>query len=642
MVIFLLFATFSYAVVGNVNSFYGQANPFNINLVSGVNQSFLLNIPQYSYATNVSLNLIGDVNLNLVRNYSYLIQGTWNTQPGSSAVDNDWSTKATSSWAGPNWIYINYTNSTARNYTTDRWEVKWATRDLNIYDINYTVPNGCINQSILQFRMTEYLVSGDVPIIAGCFNGTDWSIIFNDTAVIWVQSGIYEQWYKTNATLQSYRAIGTIYINNVATNFNTSTNLSLNITSINSLLSANQLVNITFASNISGTLQVNLTNASYAYGIDNCSNSFNIPSNVTTLNATFYDITNATTKVNLTTTITYADTYYTNANGSTFRYCIYPNWSSINANVQLKYIDTSGGVYYYQSPIIFNSSTYYLSLYATVGATTTTFTIKDKNTNNVLDSVLCTSYIQIGTLYQTVESKLSDITGKIIFNYLANNNYKFLCSKAGYNTLLFYLLPPSAAAYDVPMSPTTALNQTFDYDRISLTYSHGPFYNGLNNFTFIIGSLGELDSYGYTLTYPGGITTNSGTNSNGDALTSQITIVGATITDLVYFNYWYSKKGIGNKTFAPTFSIAVPATNYTMVANARKTYGLGLLERVLVSLLCVIVVVGLATLIGQPLMGFVMGLVILGFLTYLQFFPFWAGIISFIFGALFIFTRVEY
>jgi hypothetical protein len=323
-------------------------------------------------------------------------------------------------------------------------------------------------------------------------------------------------------------------------------------------------------------------------------------------------------------------------------YCVYPNWANLNTQTQIRYVDTSGAVYYYNAPLLFSNATYLLPLYVTLGSTQTEFTLKDINTNKVLENVLCTSYIELSGNYQTVESKLSDITGKMKINYLANNNYKFLCSKSGYTPLIFYLKPPSATAYDVPMSPTTTINQTFDYDRISLAYSKGPFYNGVNNFTFVIGSLGELVSYGYKLTYPGGVTQNGGTNANGESLTSQFTIVGATVTDLVYLDYWYYRQDQGNKTFAPTFAIAVPTSNYTMIANIGKTYGLGLIERVLICLFAVIFVVGMATLIGQPIMGFVMGLILLGFFSYIQFFPMWAGIITFIFGAIFLFSRVEY
>ena len=46
-------------VSGQLSSFYGQTNPFNITFESGVNQTIYLEIPRYAYVENITINLTG-------------------------------------------------------------------------------------------------------------------------------------------------------------------------------------------------------------------------------------------------------------------------------------------------------------------------------------------------------------------------------------------------------------------------------------------------------------------------------------------------------------------------------------------------------------------------------------------------------
>ncbi len=397
-----------------------------------------------------------------------------------------------------------------------------------------------------------------------------------------------------------------------------------------------------------GDYKNSTTTRIYNLTINNCSVNPGIPSNYTALNISFINPDGTPATVNLSTLISYGYGGYTygyysnvkNINNAT--YCIYPNVSNVYASFNFIYIDI-GGTYYYNNPsYVFNQSMITTYLYVTTGSSQTTFTIKDAYTNKVLPDTLCISYLQIGIDYNSVESKLSDITGKIIFNYLPNNNYKFMCSKNGYTTNVFYLTPP-ISAYDVPMIPTSILNQTQDYDRVPIRYYPTLFYNGDNNFTFLIGSLGELLSYGYVLTYPGGSSSNAGTTANGEQLYSNFTITGATVNDYVYLTYYYDKVGIGNKTFKTSFAISVPQTNYTMAGNPNnRTYGLGILERVLIVVMIMLLVAGISALRGQVVMGGILALLIMGFLTYTGFISVWVTIITGILGAIIIFMRQDY
>jgi len=46
-------------VSGQLDSFYGQNNPFNITFVGEDNQTIYLEIPRYAYVENITINLTG-------------------------------------------------------------------------------------------------------------------------------------------------------------------------------------------------------------------------------------------------------------------------------------------------------------------------------------------------------------------------------------------------------------------------------------------------------------------------------------------------------------------------------------------------------------------------------------------------------
>ena len=71
-----------------------------------------------------------------------------------------------------------------------------------------------------------------------------------------------------------------------------------------------------------------------------------------------------------------------------------------------------------------------------------------------------------------------------------------------------------------------------------------------------------------------------------------------------------------------------------MIHNRAETYGLGLLERTLIGVVIALLVVGIGTLIGQPLPSFALGLMILGYLRYIGFLPLWSVLLPIALGLL--------
>lgn len=326
-------------------------------------------------------------------------------------------------------------------------------------------------------------------------------------------------------------------------------------------------------------------------------------------------------------------------------------------------VNTSNGTYYISEldpneyQILFASSGYtsrtytvtvgnltdqYLNAYLSNSSYTypTTFTITDYDTSTALENVLCTQYKYINGSWVALESKYSDITGKAIFYYENSTNYRFYLTKEDYDNYIFYLNPVLYSSYDIKMSKSVLVNYTVDLDKLSVIYSPTLFTNNeAAVFNWLIHSPdGILINYGITVTYPGGFFTDTGNNAIGGQLSGVVNITNATIWDSVRLDYYYTTSLSGRRNFTFTLPIiwngSTNATAFTH--NLETTYGLGVFERVLVATLVFIFVVGIATLVGQPLPGLALGMLVLFYMTYLGFIELWLFLPSMLIGVLFI------
>lgn len=281
-----------------------------------------------------------------------------------------------------------------------------------------------------------------------------------------------------------------------------------------------------------------------------------------------------------------------------------------------------------------------LYAYLAQGTSIVTFTISDKSSNNPLEGVLINMYRLINNTWTILESKSTDITGKAQLNYLNATNYKFYLTKNGYDDYIFYLNPVLYSTYDIKMDKSSSINYTQDYDGLSIIYSPSYFINGTANpFSLIIAApYGNLINYGITLTYPGGTATDTGTNANGEQLSVNIVPLAVTIYDTVRLDYYYTTTLSGRRNFTINLPINTPTdTNMTdslMTANIDRTFGLGIFERILIATLTVLFVVGIATLIGQPLPGVFLGLLVFAFMVFIGFIPIWVVLPSMLIGFL--------
>ena len=180
-----------------------------------------------------------------------------------------------------------------------------------------------------------------------------------------------------------------------------------------------------------------------------------------------------------------------------------------------------------------------------------------------------------------------------------------------------------------------------DYQSIVLTYGPKHFYEGKNNFTFLIyNPNADLVTYGFNLTFPGGTAGNSGTTDIGESLYSNFTIGPSLAFDKVELNYYYETNISGIRSFTYYYPIT-GITNNTMMRNKTETYGLGLIERILISVLLIILIAGVGTLIGQPIAGFGLGLFMYGYFVYIGFLPLWSILLTMLLGLIIIGSRPE-
>lgn len=280
-----------------------------------------------------------------------------------------------------------------------------------------------------------------------------------------------------------------------------------------------------------------------------------------------------------------------------------------------------------------------LTAYLSTNTNQTTFTLTDKDTSEILTNVLVTMYRMIGGTWSAVESKYTDVTGKAVLNYVPEKNYKFYLSKENYTDYVFYLNPVLYDEYSIQMEKQTDINDTQDYSQVALKYYPSSFnFEELTTFTFLIQSpYGELESYGFNISYPSGYNTSSGSNAIGGQLTTSFNITTATWTDRVRLDYYYKVTTKPMKNFTIYLPINFPNVgNNTFMNNQNNTYGLGTFERVLIAVIIVLFVVGVASLIGQVISGSILGLFVYSYLVYIGFIPLWSILISAFIGIMFI------
>lgn len=322
------------------------------------------------------------------------------------------------------------------------------------------------------------------------------------------------------------------------------------------------------------------------------------------------------------------ETFYTTAGGY-----FAVNLTSGSYTVKLS------GANYSQSTYAITISTgnvYFLTAYLqATGSDDVVFQFVDSVATSVtLPNVQVSQLTLVNGSYVVISTKLTDITGRATFGYFPDTAYQFIAIATGYQTKSFTLDPIEYSSYTVQMQRSTSLDFDQDFQSVYIAYNPHLFYDDQQNQVNITfnSPLGTFTSYSYTITYPGGTNTGSGTNINGEVFTVDFNITGSTYIDRVNITLTYDTSVGPSRSFNYSNGILINPGDQTFIANRDNTYGLGLLERLIIGTFIIIVVAGLITLGAGPLWGMAIALFIMGVWIKIGFWPWWAAGLSFLVG----------
>jgi len=263
-----------------------------------------------------------------------------------------------------------------------------------------------------------------------------------------------------------------------------------------------------------------------------------------------------------------------------------------------------------------------LNIYLSIETSQVLFTIKDFDDEAVLidASIVMARFIDGG--WSTVNSKLSDITGRVQFEYVENIKYRFTVSKDDYENNIFYLDPILFSNYNVLLTKDTALPSDSDYLSIVIEDSGTEFYaNQTNNYTWLINSPdGSLEFYNLSITADS-VYGFSGISATGESFSTSFDI---NTSSTVVISYCYDIT-LGNiRCFKDTYRVIGSYDDSSFIAQKDNTFGLGLFERVLIASLFALFIAGVLGSVGGALAGAGVGMLVLGFFVLTAFIPLWA------------------
>lgn len=629
-----------------------STNIFHLDSYLNISSLNPLNNTQYLSGNNINVN--ASLNNSRISNCNLTINNIFNESrllnPGLNLVNytlnfnegnNNISIACNDSFNGvstnTNILYFDYskpsiTTNVNNSYQTDFYNLTFNISDnLNLYSLNVTDSCGYsyFNNTLTNPFNFSYLID-----VINCSYG-------NYTTNILICDGFTSE---LNCLNNSYNWFSMAQINVTAISGLT----SLAISNFSVYLNGSLLGNTT-----TGTYSINnLTLSSYNISIDSLYYSLDYAI-INTTNKTFIQNFTLYSENSISMIIKDEDTGLPITNNVSIKFTSAEGEFTNTTNTSTFYIDDLSPIEY---TITFSSYGYSNRIYAiTVGnrthqnlnafltssTSTTIFNIMDQDSFESLVNVSCVMYRIINGSWQSIESKYSDITGRAQFTYVPLASYKFYLSKTGYNDNVFYLNPILFSSYDIKMVKDILLNYSQDYDGLNIIYAPSSFNNNaLNTFNFIISSpVGSLVYYGYNLSYPGGSNITYGTNALGEQLSSQINITNATVVDFVRLDYYYFTTISGLRNFTvnmPINFVSGSGSNNTLLANKDKTYGLGAFERVLICTLIIIFVVGIASMVGKPVPGIVVGLFLFGYLSFIGFIELWAILPSMFIGFIFV------
>jgi hypothetical protein len=348
--------------------------------------------------------------------------------------------------------------------SSDEWimiTATWRAREsMDLYINGQRVDNKTLTNKAVYAAIGNVEVGDSALINQGMDGRISDTLIMNKT----LNASEIESLYYTNASMNIY------FINRNYDIFNS--NVSFNISDFNSILENDcncqncsldgYLCNIpmAFYSNITSTYSLNLTVGNYSFGIDNCSNSFYIPSNSTLLNLTTIDQ-KTNTKFTTNTSFLFYYNFYGNSSPKNYylvnmqkddyKFCKYPSWSDFQGD--MAHTITAAGY----EQLVFNryntlyNGTFKAYLLETEATSNfITYNIVDATLEEVANA-LVTIYRNIGAEDIIVYQGLSDVAGQIVVYQDQLYKYHYIINASGFPIKEFDL-QPVLTSYNVKLT----------------------------------------------------------------------------------------------------------------------------------------------------------------------------------------------
>lgn len=221
------------------------------------------------------------------------------------------------------------------------------------------------------------------------------------------------------------------------------------------------------------------------YGLNNCSSGITTL-NITILNESTDEPVSATMDVyfNYNISNTYLN-YSTSLSKNNQTFCIYPNSTTFQANIQIAYTISGDSFNYFINDIVLTNTSQDLLLYGTSGTDRVIFTILDLNDDAVVGAYIKILKYNLGTnSYKAVEIIKTNTDGKAIGNIVLYTEwYKFIIEYDGVAELVTEptLVFDTEKTFRVDLTGTDWFN---DYDTIRGVATNLSFNNATKNFKF--------------------------------------------------------------------------------------------------------------------------------------------------------------
>jgi len=231
-----------------------------------------------------------------------------------------------------------------------------------------------------------------------------------------------------------------------------------------------------------------------------------------------------------------------------------------------------------------------------------TFTLIDLGSSIIIPDVTCSIYYLIGANWTLVNSKNSDVTGRVQFNVDTANNYKFSFAKTDYTTKTF-ILEPVFETYTIKLS----LDDTViaDIDKGDYYVDINPYLiyaDTVNNISFdIVSGSGSLEYYNVTITSPVETVSASYSNTYGGSYNYEINVSNTEIIDTL--NVTYGVKEVGQEYKTYTVLLTVQGDNIheenTLYGFSEGLSQYGYFEKTIIATIIMLILLGIIATVSQ-------------------------------------------